>query len=43
MNPMALHEMYPIAYGTLHYSEGHIKITAFAKNIDDLHELDNLS
>ena len=42
MNPMALHEMYPGAYGTLQYSEGHVKIASFARNIQDLHELINL-
>ena len=43
MNPIALHEMYPGAYGTSQYSEGHVKIAAFARNIQDLHELNNLS
>ena len=43
MKPMSLHNMYPGAYGTLQYSEGHAKIAAFAKNVHDLHELNALS
>ena len=43
MNPMALHDMYPGACGTLQYSEGHVKIAAFSKNVQDLYELNDMS
>jgi hypothetical protein len=43
MKPMALHDMYPGACGTLQYSEGHVKIAAFAKNVQDLYALNTLS
>ena len=33
MNPMAICDMYPGACRTLQYSEGHVKIAAFAKNV----------
>jgi hypothetical protein len=43
MKPMALHDMYPGACGTLQYSEGHVKIAAFAKDVQDLYALNTLS
>jgi hypothetical protein len=43
INQMALHDIYPGACGTLQYSEGHVKIHAFAKNVQDLYEMNNLS
>ena len=43
MKPMDLHDMYPGAFGTLQYSEGHVKIAAFAKNVQDLYALNTLS
>ena len=43
MKPMDLHDMYPGAFGTLQYSEGHVKIAAFSKNVQDLYELNDMS